>query len=947
MTGPETAPHSHTMKSIFHSLVEPLESRIAPAGLSFPQFANDISSKLTAIQTSVDSAVLVTSAIPIVGSEVTKAAKLFDDFTAQLHSALTLLGNGPSDSQVQSAFFNVLFPLNLLADNNGDAQINQSDVVISHAVPGSINERGAYISIDLHLHRQALLVAGEKSFDIGLKSLPFEVSGTGGVDVTFGFDYQHLKFGFGENTGFNFDASAVNELTLDVQASLHANSHIDATLGFLKATLRDGSTADSSKHTNLNAGFSVDLNSSGGVSNFTFTGGAEVYLKVDADFSPDFPGIGADFELHWMGPSGKAATAPTVEFKNVRVNLGRAISSFVAPILDVVDSVIKPVQPVIDFVTAPIPVLSDLSHVIGGGDITLLGIADAAKSEIPEGYQELFVLASTAAKVVKFSELFKTSEFGQVSFLVGDFLAANEDPLAPDLRAAPAAQSAGSAATHKDLSTLIASGVSPDFNINDQIDKALDAAGLDKDNQLVKDLKDTLDEFIHPNGITYSIPFLTDPANAVFGLLLGRDATLFTLDAKLKLQGDFSKSYPLPLGFEVGFAGQIKADLQLHLGYDTFGLREFIADSANLANGVGNVDVGKLAIDLLDGIYMSTTTHAYLDAGIAATAGLDIVIASITVEGGVQIGLHLDPAADVNNADNDPSKIHFRSELKDCIFDVTGGVSAFLDVVAKVGIGPFSISKTFDIAHVTLLDFGSCIANPFSPPPNLHLASTHAEDPSIADDGTLRLNVGSFANQRGISEAVTSESYQVYTGANPGEVVVVAFGLAQTFTGINHIIADAGTGNDSINIQSLNQDVPLTADVKIDGGDGDDQITYHGTGQARLLGGAGNDALIGGDGPNYLNGGEGNDHLTGGASANHLGIFTLNGVTYTDNGNDVLTGGSGLNTLDGGDGNDMLFAGPSNGDVLTGGKGDDQLAASQGMASFYGGPGDDRIFWKA
>ncbi len=939
------------MKTRTFAQIEILENRIAPAGVPFAAFATDINTKLIAIQAGVDTSVLIASNIPVVGGKITEAARLFDSFANQLENALTLLGDGPSDLQIQTAIFNVIGPNGLLGaegllgNNDGIPGITKSDVVINHN-PGLYDDTADnFTSIDLHLLRTATLVSAQGSFDIGLKSLPFEVSATGGVDVIFGFDYSHLKFSYGVNSKFHFDATTPDELSVSITASLHPGSNLKATVGFLNALITDNPSAP----TTLTAGFLVDVKTSSPTSNtliaptFKFTGEASVNLKVDAGITKELPGIGADFSLHWGGPStpGNATdsfAAPTVEFQNVRVNLGSAISTIAAPIVDILSTVLKPVQPVVDFITAPIPVLSDLSHALGQGDITLLGIADLAQSEIPEGYKELFTVASAAVKVLKFVEKIQNTEEGGISLPVGGFFAAAESDNGQDLRITAAAKAAGTALNNKDISSLVPAGFAA-FDAN----AAINALGLEN-TSLGQELKDTLDSFLHPNGITYSFPFLDHPEQAVFGLLLGRDATLFTLDAKLKVKASFAQSYPIALGFSVGFAGTATVDLQLHLGYDTFGIREALTDISN------NVGAGLVVLDLLDGIYMTTDTHAHLDANIAATAGLDIGIASIQIEGGVALGIHIDPPteAQMMPKDNDPTKIHFRKELTDRLFNVEGSLDAFLDVVAKVGIGPLSISKHFDIAHVNILNFGTnaFIPNPFSPPVDLHLATSHAEDQNVPE-GTLRLNVGADAVGRGVSEGVTSENYQVFVGGKPDEITVVAFGYAQSFSGIHHIIADAGDGNDSIIFNSVNEDAPMTADVKIIGGDGNDQLAYHGTGAATLLGSTGDDVLIGGAGVNYLNGGEGDDHLTGGASTNHLGAFMLNAVSYLENGNDKIRGGDGLNLIDGGGGNDALFAGKTDGDILIGGLGDDQFTANIGKSSFLGGQGDDTFLWKA
>src|SRR5262249_1122912 len=61
--------------------------------------------------------------------------------------------------------------------------------------------------------------------------------------------------------------------------------------------------------------------------------------------------------------------------------------------------------------------------------------------------------------------------------------------------------------------------------------------------------------------------------------------------------------------------------------------------------------------------------------------------------------------------------------------------------------------------------------------------------------GVLTLNVGSRANQRGISNDVIDESYKL-TDLGSGQVKVEAFGLTQTYSGVSSVQGDFGSGKD-------------------------------------------------------------------------------------------------------------------------------------------------------
>ena len=98
---------------------------------------------------------------------------------------------------------------------------------------------------------------------------------------------------------------------------------------------------------------------------------------------------------------------------------------------------------------------------------------------------------------------------------------------------------------------------------------------------------------------------------------------------------------------------------------------------------------------------------------------------------------------------------------------------------------------------------------------------------------------------------------------------------------------------------------------RIDGGDGDDEITVDGS-KATLLGGGGDDTLTGG---------EDNDRLTGGA------------------GDDVIDGGDGNDLIMG----DVLLAPYEGANVLNGGGGADHIVSTAGSDQIDGGDGADWI----
>jgi Ca2+-binding RTX toxin-like protein len=145
------------------------------------------------------------------------------------------------------------------------------------------------------------------------------------------------------------------------------------------------------------------------------------------------------------------------------------------------------------------------------------------------------------------------------------------------------------------------------------------------------------------------------------------------------------------------------------------------------------------------------------------------------------------------------------------------------------------------------------------------------------------------------------------------------------------IVVDVGHLNDS-----FTTDVPH--EVEVQGGAGDDTLTYTGSGKSAigaLFGEDGNDTLITGNGDDYLHGGPGNDALSDGG--NGAGV---RGRLLGGDGDDTLQGGGGFDCLAGGAGVDSL-SGELGGDILNGQSGNDSLHGNDGNDVLIGGGGDD------
>jgi Ca2+-binding RTX toxin-like protein len=153
---------------------------------------------------------------------------------------------------------------------------------------------------------------------------------------------------------------------------------------------------------------------------------------------------------------------------------------------------------------------------------------------------------------------------------------------------------------------------------------------------------------------------------------------------------------------------------------------------------------------------------------------------------------------------------------------------------------------------------------------------------------------------------------------------------------VNSLTINAGPGNDVVLLLSV--DPTFTAQITVQGGDGDDlldaSVFLHPAGLGVVLdGGSGNDTLLDGLANDTLLGGAGNDSMVA-----TVGNDSLAG----GDGDDTMFGGVGSDTMDGGAGNDVIF-GEADSDSLLGGAGNDTIFGGAGNDTINGNTGDDLL----
>ncbi|MEZ6098533.1 MAG: S8 family serine peptidase [Pirellulaceae bacterium] len=752
--------------------------------------------------------------------------------------------------------------------------------------------------------------------DLGLPALGLDVDADVNVDFTWSLN---LGLGVSLAEGFFLEiqdgtGQANDEIHVGLNVGL-ANATALATLGFLQVEVTDQGThlggelsvnlAPSSDGTRIGFQELVASSSLSELVDVNLSGGAEARFgaRLSSTFATGMlPSLLADFQAAWSLGND---TPTSAGFHNIRMDLGQLFNGFSGPIFDVVETVLDPIKPLLEVLDTRIPVLSDFS--------IIRSVLDSNRDG-----------RVTVLEAAEFVGVADTGFFESLAFVagltdrIGGVIAAAENASGSLLIPLPDFDLTGQALN-------LANGLNgfvitpPTFDIDQAIDTISDNATRDA-------AADFVDYSSTSSGPTvFSIPILDEPAS-VFGLLIGRDVPLFSLDfAPLFAEFGIRQFVPIigPLGATV--AGRIAAKADFAFGYDTRGIRDFAA------SGFQPSQIGTL----LNGIFLYDRVDS---KGRPSITGNDIdevqLIAGIDVSGTVNLGIVSGDAGgfiegivgfDLYDGDGD-GRTRF-SEIVSCPFEPHGAIDAGLFAQISIGYRWFKVRKRFELARVNLIDVnGSC-----DPSETNSLATI--------ENGTLKLNVGRDLDTNASPPIFASDETIRVTLEEDGSIYRVwSRNRYQDIDGhlVQRIEALAGGGNDRIIVDS-----EITVPTFLDGGDGND-VLVGGSGPNEIHGGKGNDELSGGPLNDILNGGEGNDYIYGGAGNDSIDAGDGDDEVNAGEGNDLVLGGDGNDRIVGEAGNDQLFGGTGD-DEIDGGAGNDLLEGSLGNDSLAGGAGQDTL----
>lgn len=789
--------------------------------------------------------------------------------------------------------------------------------------------------------------------DLGIDSLGLGLEGTAAVEYVIDYGLA-LGLGFSRDQGFFIEGGGGNEIDVAFGLGFTPESEVAIHLGPLEFSLSDGTAGPITAAPNatdaekqqaidqreLHAAIGIDLGegviasrSDGLLSDAVISG--DVKAKLDAELraslsSTGGAGLGATLEMgYWadggapagftydLGAGALSLTGGDFHFDipDTFISMGSLLGDPVLSLLESAQEAFEPLVPILDILTGEVPLISDISQQVGQGPVTVLD----AINWFGEGAETASAFITALANVNDLLDGFDTGASGDLRFSLGSLSAIDADALF-----------AGRSADAGDFTADdAAAGINTDPGQGYDPSSESSAASL----------MATLDDL----GLAF--PILENPGNNLFNLLFGREADLMTWDIPdLNASFDFHQSFPILPPLYVTLFGGIGFQTQFDLGYDTRGIRQYLA-----SDSPGNVLNGLYLVDDHDG---SNDTELSLTATIGAGAELNIVVAQAGVEGGLTGTL----GADLKDPNND-GKVYL-DELEytlnlgpECVFDLSGSLDVFLAAYIKVGIDtPFGFvtlfKDRFQLADATLLDWRAVTCPPKAP------------DLAHIDGDTLYLHMGADAHLVSNETTDGDEVFLIGMGydengvALTDTITVSAYHASETFSradlaGVSYIRFDGGEGNDTV---IATPDITLAIIGR--GGNGNDQLiggigvnTLYGDAGSDLLSGRlANDVLDGGADDDFLYGFGGNDSLVGGTGNDALYGEDDSGdlVAFSRDNAAFKAGEVGHDTISGKDGDDLISAG-SGDDRVDGGDGDDNIQAGAGKDTAEGGAGNDQI----
>lgn len=610
------------------------------------------------------------------------------------------------------------------------------------------------------------------------------------------------------------------------------------------------------------------------------------------------------------------------------------VNNAVLPGFDKAKKWVAPLNPVVDQLTAPIPVVTNLSELVGSGPVSLMTLLQKTNTPL-----NLIINLLQLQNLVGGGP-----ESGHDLRSIGEGSLAGFKVEPAKMVVAGSCKETGTAGGKAFERKNDGSGSTGRCKVGN-FTKMKQFAKGEKPVEDPKGLKidKTVSRSPYISLPSVSVPVLQDTAQ-IFNLILDTgDATLLYVDlGHAGVSAQITRNFgpfmvgPIPISASIG--GSVGLDGRFAFGFDTRGLSKKLEalDTGDIG-GFDALTAGGAKPSLFsDGFYIDDLEKGVdvpeisLTFTVQAGAGISIGIVSAGIAGGVTLDLSMDAFDPNGDGKIYSDEFAGTSTGPSCAFNVSSGMSFFLQFYFRIEFIFYTFSKSFDIVR--------------SPRLKLFEFNCKQEDPVLAvlngagtSNPELLLTMGAARNLRNGYDSELSEKYtvrqlgQATTGANPTvNMQVSAFNLVQNYTvPANTVVkADGEDGADTVRLYPIPQIKSTEGQQATMPGPGDPgYVVPRFTLAAKITGGSGSDTIETGDGDDVVDGNDGDDSIRVGA------------------GHDTVTGGAGADQIDGGEGRDTLSGGSGN-DRINGGSGADEVRGDDGDDVLDGGVGSspDALF---
>jgi hypothetical protein len=405
------------------------------------------------------------------------------------------------------------------------------------------------------------------------------------------------------------------------------------------------------------------------------------------------------------------ATNTKLELKDIKLDLGSAITNIIKPIVSEVDKYISPIKPILNFLNSDLKIPAKLGlaaefETDGRPGTTLLEIvgklaayqaltsSDPKVQKMARGVQTTIKFINFIAQVTEaintLNELTKDSNSLQLALgsWEKEFTNSPDPEVSVAAQAAKAPPQVSSSSTVTPPSTAPGTPVTAPATTPSKFKKALNTI------QAIQGLK---------------FPFLTDFSVPIRLLLGEKGVDLITFappNLEFNASVEVSSRVPAFPPLKVGLGGEVNVTANLLFGFDTAGAQEWKESGAEFAEIYKVLD-GFYVGDKHNGVDIPEVTAS---GSIAPFAALDLEVAAFKLEGGVEAKVGLDLVDKGENQGTSDGKLRMSEILSASsfgdLFRISGVVEAFLK--ASLNIKLLFITKTVwskELARLKLFEF--------------------------------------------------------------------------------------------------------------------------------------------------------------------------------------------------------------------------------------------------